>query len=134
MKTPLSSAQRFGHQWGFCYKPCIYAVFLSCLGQRGTPCVLCPDGNNTTAVCIFLWNNTGSNGRRNLLFYICRRSEKHLLSQTQKFNKVFLRKNEKRAVFGEKNSLKTALNSVPPVRFRAVGRNRLKISFCFETF
>ena len=44
-----------------------------------------------------------------IFFFISVGDPKHLLSQTQKFNKVFLRKNEKRAVFGEKNSLKTAL-------------------------
>ena len=44
-----------------------------------------------------------------VFFFIYVGDPKHLLSQTQKFNKVFLRKNEKRAVFGEKNSLKTAL-------------------------
>ena len=44
-----------------------------------------------------------------IFFFIYVGDPKHLLSQTQKFNKVFLRKNEKRAVFGEKNSLKTAL-------------------------
>lgn len=34
-----------------------------------------------------------------IFFFISVGDPKHLLSQTQKFNKVFLRKNEKRAVF-----------------------------------
>ena len=41
-----------------------------------------------------------------VFFFIYVGDPKHLLSQTQKFNKVLLRKNEKRAVFGEKISPK----------------------------
>ena len=44
-----------------------------------------------------------------IFFFVGVGDIKHLLSQTQLFNKDFFERNEKRAAFGEKNSLKTAL-------------------------
>ena len=63
-------------------------------GGMGTLCILCPDSNSTTAVCIFLWNNTEAIAAVAVFLFIYR-DPKHLLSQTPKFKKVFFEKTKK---------------------------------------
>ena len=66
-----------------------------------------------------------------VFFFIYVGDPKHLLSQTQKFNNVFLWKTKKGRFSERKTLWKPPWNSVPPVRFRAVGRNRRLASFYF---
>ena len=66
-----------------------------------------------------------------IFFFIYVDDPKHLLSQTQKFNNVFLWKTKKGRFSERKTLWKPPWNSVPPVRFRAVGRNRRLASFYF---
>ena len=64
-----------------------------------------------------------------IFFFMSVGDPKHLLSQTQKFNNVFLWKTKKGRFSERKTLWKPPWNSVPPVRFRAVGRNRRLASF-----
>ena len=65
-----------------------------------------------------------------IFFFISVGDPKHLLSQTQKFNKVFLRKTKKGG-FPRENSRKTALkwSSTGPVP-----GGRSKMTFCIFLF